>query len=218
MTINQPQQATAPQHDAHVAAREASRNPFVCMRYSPHLSGRARQFGANYVGLRVIETTDGQRPASVKSSTVVRVVREVGGIAMGSTERSAGFRAARECEALAKHLNRLHHHRMGWRPLTIAEIDRETNIEHQREMIEAIGGMDRYARRAKFVAIASDETGTLVERRTAAAQPIRAVAVTCPSTGRRYLLRVPPQTATAKAGVAWTFGLTEAAYNPTQQS
>jgi len=107
---------------------------------------------------------------------------------------------------------------MGWAPLTIAEIDRQDNAELQREMIDAIGGLDRYAKRAKFTAIHSDETGVLMERKMKDRAPIRAVAVTCPSTGRRYLLRVPPATATAKAGVAWTFGLTESEYTPTDQS
>lgn len=205
------------QHDTHVAAYHCERNPFVCMSYSPKLRGRAKQFCAGYRGYRVIETTDGQRPSTVRSRTVVRVVRDTGGVYTGSTERSRGWHAARECQRLAEHLNRLHHHRMGWSPIKIAEIDREENVEMQRELIEAIGGLERYAKRAKFVTLHSDETGTLMERQTSA-QPIRAVAVTCPSTGRRYLLRVPPTTATAKAGVAWTFGLTEDEYCPTAQS
>lgn len=209
--------STEVQHDAHVKTRECHRNPFVFMSYSPKLSGRARQFGAGYGAFRVIETTDGLRPTSVRDKTVLRVIRDTGAVSVGATERSDGFRARRECELLAKHLNRLHHHRMGWNPIKVAEIDREENVEIQRELIEAIGGLERYAKRAKFVAIHSDETGTLMERQTSA-QPIRAVAVVCPSTGRRYLLRVPPTVTTAKAGVAWTFGLSEAEYLPTAQS
>ncbi len=37
-------------------------------------------------------------------------------------------------------------------------------------------------------------------------------------TFRTYFLRVPPRTATAKAGVAWTFGLTEEEYAPLRQT
>ena len=33
-----------------------------------------------------------------------------------------------------------------------------------------------------------------------------------------YFLRVPPSTLTAKAGVAWTFGLNEDEYQPLQQT
>ena len=33
-----------------------------------------------------------------------------------------------------------------------------------------------------------------------------------------YFLRVPPNTRTAKAGVAWTFGLTEDEYQPLRQT
>jgi hypothetical protein len=63
----------------------------------------------------------------------------------------------------------------------------------------------------------TDETGDLIEVPTKA-EAIRCVRVTCPSTGRQYALRVPPDTATARAGVAWTFSLSADAYQPTVQS
>jgi hypothetical protein len=37
-------------------------------------------------------------------------------------------------------------------------------------------------------------------------------------TSRTYWLRVPPQTRTARAGVAWTFGVDAAAYRPQRQT
>jgi hypothetical protein len=37
-------------------------------------------------------------------------------------------------------------------------------------------------------------------------------------TTRTYWLRVPPTTSTARAGVAWTFGLTEAEYHPARET
>lgn len=37
-------------------------------------------------------------------------------------------------------------------------------------------------------------------------------------TRRTYWLRVPPQTRTAKEGVAWTFGLDPADYQPLTQT
>jgi ankyrin repeat protein len=44
--------------------------------------------------------------------------------------------------------------------------------------------------------------------------PARFVRVTCPSTGRKYVLRVDPNVQTAKEAVASTFGLTEEQYCP----
>jgi hypothetical protein len=37
-------------------------------------------------------------------------------------------------------------------------------------------------------------------------------------TSRTYFLRVPPNIRTARAGVAWTFGLTEEEYHPLAQT
>ena len=48
--------------DAHVKAYHASRNPFVCMQYSPKLRGKARRYGGHYTAFRVVETTGGLRP------------------------------------------------------------------------------------------------------------------------------------------------------------
>jgi hypothetical protein len=46
----------------------------------------------------------------------------------------------------------------------------------------------------------------------------RFVQVVDPSTGRQYALRVPPDVATAHAGVAWTFEETVETYRPTQEA
>ena len=43
---------------------------------------------------------------------------------------------------------------------------------------------------------------------------LKVVQVTCPSTGREYLLRVPPNMTTCAQAVAWTFGLQEQEYAP----
>jgi hypothetical protein len=37
-------------------------------------------------------------------------------------------------------------------------------------------------------------------------------------TFRTYFLRVPPETRTARQGVAWTFGMTEQEYAPTVET
>jgi hypothetical protein len=44
------------------------------------------------------------------------------------------------------------------------------------------------------------------------------VLVKDPSTDRRYALRVPPDTKTAKEGVAWTFEEEVESYNPIQET
>ena len=46
----------------------------------------------------------------------------------------------------------------------------------------------------------------------------RFARVVCPSTGREYVLRVPPDTTTARGGIAWTFQMTEEAYAPELQT
>ena len=45
-----------------------------------------------------------------------------------------------------------------------------------------------------------------------------AVLVKCPSTGRNYVLRVPPSIRTAREAVAWTFNIAADKYQPIAQS
>lgn len=105
--------------------------------------------------------------------------------------------------------------------VTTAEIVAAHNEEYRRGLIAVYGDGDEASGMARLAAggsvIGDDETGTLVELPTAG-EPMRMVAVTCPTTGRRYALRVPPQTASAREGVAWTFGVPAALYQPTAQS
>lgn len=44
--------------------------------------------------------------------------------------------------------------------------------------------------------------------------PVTAVQVVCASTGKEYLLRVPPYMITCAAAVAWTFGMDPTVYSP----
>ena len=80
-------------------------NRYLVMTYSPQLKGKAKQYGFNYLGVRVVETTDGQRPNSSRAKNVVRVVEEWGGVPMGQTLRSKGVRVMVEAKALAAKLN-----------------------------------------------------------------------------------------------------------------
>ena len=104
-------------------------------------------------------------------------------------------------------------------PIPIADIHAEQNQELRRAMIEIVG-WERYLREAGARQVHSDDTGELLE--VAGLGDGDAVArfihVRCPSTGREYTLRVPPQTETARAGVAWTFGVEADAYQPAQET
>ncbi len=96
-----------------------------------------------------------------------------------------------------------------------AAVLRIANIEHRRAAVELYGparllaelgtertlwGEDRYGRLYRVPLVHDD--------------PLMLLDVTCPSTGRQYLLRVPPWIATPHEGVAWSFGLDRWAYHP----
>ena len=84
----------------------------------------------------------------------------------------------------------------------------EENVERRRAILTACG----IGILGEVTPIQQDDYGRLYET------PVgRYVRVVCPSTDRVYLLRVPPDTATAKQAVAWTFGLSEVVYSPTLQ-
>jgi len=103
--------------------------------------------------------------------------------------------------------------------ISVADIHAEQNQELRRAKLE-IAGWERYLREAGARQIASDDTGELLEvDGLGDGDPIaRFVHVRCPSTGREYTLRVPPQTETARAGVAWTFNTPADTYQPAQET
>jgi len=183
-----------------------------------------------YRDVAVVETDGGADvPAMIseRARGVVRIVRHWSRCHAGrhSAGNTAYDRACRTAHALCEHLNLMRHVRDGTARVTLAQIDAQQNAEAQRELIEHYDGyrMDAQPRGWEtYLADAAtevqrDESGVLVERETAL-ETIRAVRVTCPTTGRQYALRVPPETETARAGVAWTFGLTADEYRPTMQS
>ncbi|WP_432975740.1 DUF6745 domain-containing protein [Dactylosporangium sp. CA-233914] len=106
--------------------------------------------------------------------------------------------------------------------LTYRQIADERNAELRRVMLEHFG-YERYLREAGAHRVAQDETGTLWRLNFADDEPLVMVEVinSTPEpdgTSRVYWLRVPPATRTAREGVAWTFGLTEAEYRPLIQT
>ncbi|MGY0235631.1 DUF6745 domain-containing protein [Longispora urticae] len=106
--------------------------------------------------------------------------------------------------------------------LTVARIRAEDNAEVRRVMLEHFG-FDRYLAESGATKAHSDGYGTLWRVDLARDEPLVMVEVlnSTPEpdgTRRTYFLRVPPGTRTARAGVAWTFGLTEEEYAPLAQT
>lgn len=122
-----------------------------------------------------------------------------------------------------------------WRGVTIAEdfaetlatlkpevIQRERNAEIRRIMLEHYGH-DRYIVDSGAKPVQQDEAGRLWQVFLNGDEPICMVEVVNSTaepdgTFRTYWLRVPPHLRTAKAAVAWTFGLTEEEYQPQIQT
>ncbi|WUI01872.1 hypothetical protein OHR68_08695 [Spirillospora sp. NBC_00431] len=106
--------------------------------------------------------------------------------------------------------------------LTAARISAEENAELRRVMLE-IFGYDRYLAETGARPLHRDETGVLWSIDLPGDEPVVMVEVVNSTpepdgTHRTYYLRVPPGTRTARAGVAWTFGVDEADYHPEKQT
>jgi hypothetical protein len=106
--------------------------------------------------------------------------------------------------------------------LTPERIRAEENAELRRVMLEYYG-YDRYLADSGARPLHRDETGTLWRIELPDDEPVVMVEVlnSTPEpdgTRRTYWLRVPPSTRTAKAGVAWTFGLQADVYAPVRQT
>ncbi|MFF0309491.1 DUF6745 domain-containing protein [Streptosporangium sp. NPDC004379] len=106
--------------------------------------------------------------------------------------------------------------------LTVQRIDAEENAELRRVMLEHFG-YDRYLAESGAVPVHRDETGVLWRIVLPDDEPVTTVEVVNSTaepdgTFRRYWLRVPPSTRTAREGVAWTFGMAEADYRPDRET
>ncbi|RFU42967.1 hypothetical protein DZF91_03740 [Actinomadura logoneensis] len=104
----------------------------------------------------------------------------------------------------------------------LRRIDRESNAELRRVMLE-IFGYDRYLAETGAKPVHRDETGVLWRIDLPDDEPVVMVEVVNSTpepdgTYRQYHLRVPPTTRTAREGVAWTFGVDAADYNPLKQT
>ncbi|MFG2639917.1 DUF6745 domain-containing protein [Streptomyces sp. NPDC048370] len=106
--------------------------------------------------------------------------------------------------------------------LTPERIRAEENAELRRVMLEFYG-YERYLAESGAEPVARDEAGVLWRIELVDDEDVVMVEVVNATpepdgTFRTYWLRVPPRTRTAREGVAWTFGLAEAAYEPLVQT
>ena len=106
--------------------------------------------------------------------------------------------------------------------ITVSKIDAETNVEIRRVMIDQIGA-ENYLFASGSKIYIEDDFGTLFRREVANDELIVIVEVknSTPEqdgTYKNYYLRVPPDMATPRQAIAWTFGLQEHEYKPEVQS
>ena len=98
----------------------------------------------------------------------------------------------------------------------------EPNAEVRRVMLERFG-CDRFVKDLGLKAKQQDEFGTLYRMAIRDDEPLVMVEVVNSTPERdgslkKYMLRVPPNVTTARAGIAWTFGMTEGEYGPSLAS
>jgi hypothetical protein len=114
--------------------------------------------------------------------------------------------------------------RIAFRPETIsvAEILHEANVERRRVLLERMG-YDSFLARAEARVIHAD-TDPGGERRLLKVpmpgdEDLVCLAVYCPSTGRQYVIRVPPAMRSCRQAAAWIAGFDNADdYQPIAES
>jgi len=107
-------------------------------------------------------------------------------------------------------------------PVTFEKIEEEFNVEVRRVLTTRYGEA-RYLSDAGAQVIDESHYGTLFRKRIPSDEPMVMVRVINRSpepdgSFRPYFLRVPPSVTTAKAAVAWTFGMGENEYVPLQET
>ncbi|MFD8706457.1 DUF6745 domain-containing protein [Kitasatospora sp. NPDC059648] len=106
--------------------------------------------------------------------------------------------------------------------VTADRVRTEENAELRRVLLEHYG-YERYLADSGAEPVHRDETGVLWRIVLPDDEPVVMVEVVNSTpepdgTFRTYWLRVPPSTRTARAGVAWTFGIPETAYHPQRET
>jgi hypothetical protein len=107
-------------------------------------------------------------------------------------------------------------------PVTVGRINTQWNAELRRVMIERYG-MVKYLADSGAVKVNEDECGILYRKEFVDDEPLVMVKVknsTAEPDGsfRDYFLRVPPNIATAREAVAWTFEMRPSEYKPKSQT
>ncbi len=114
--------------------------------------------------------------------------------------------------------------RIAFRPETITadEVLGESNVERRRVMLERMG-VGRFLEEVEAETLDTDmDAGGLrrllrVDMRQD--EPLVVLVVRCPSTGREYILRVPPTITTARHAAAWIAGFDDPdAYHPVKET
>jgi hypothetical protein len=101
--------------------------------------------------------------------------------------------------------------RIAFRPqeITAQEVLHEPNAELRRVKMERMG-LERFLTESNPEVLDRDKDAggerKLFRVQLEGDEPLVCVSVNCPSTGRHYLLRVPPGTRTCREAVAWTAG------------
>ena len=113
--------------------------------------------------------------------------------------------------------------------LTVTEIDKETNQEVKRVMLQRYG-LDRYLRDGKAKCLHRDQYGKLYQKELPGTsgedgQPLKLTMVAVKNSTpepdgsiKDYFLQVPPHCKTAREAVAWTFGFEAHEYAPVFES
>ncbi|MBF0618705.1 MAG: hypothetical protein HQL19_00900 [Candidatus Omnitrophica bacterium] len=104
-------------------------------------------------------------------------------------------------------------------PINAGHVMAAQNAEIRRIFLQELG-YERFLAQAPYEVIHKDGPQALVRIGSSLPdeEPIALVKVCCPSTGAFYVLRVPPEMQTVREAVAWTFGLSESEYQPTQEA
>lgn len=114
--------------------------------------------------------------------------------------------------------------RIAFRPQTItaSQVLEQPNLERRRVLLERMG-FERFVAESNAEVLDRD-TDAGGERRLVRVvlkreEPLVCVVVRCPSTGRQYVLRVPPATRTCHQAVAWLAGFDDPdLYRPIAES
>ncbi len=106
--------------------------------------------------------------------------------------------------------------------ITVDEILREQNVERRRVLLERVG-MEWFIANTDAKVIDNDHDSggqrRLLRISFQNGADVVCIEVRCPSTGRQYVLQVPPQTRTCLEGAAWIAGFQDPArYRPLQET